>query len=344
MNKGSLATILIFGLFWTALVGTFDCFIGSSLYHQTRAKGFPQTTGTIISSEVTRHRGSKGGTTYGVSIEYTYQVNGVQFAGNRYRYGAASTSDSKWAHDAVQNNPVGAEVPVYYDPTSPSESLLSPGIGGSDAFLLLFLTPFNMVMLGLWAAAVGALNQKRRALEAGGAKWSEDGRFIRICLPRFSPVISGMVTAGVGSFVSIFVIGFSTGFHPTLQVVLGVWGILLAAAASITIWQWRKQANGSADLVINPLEQTVELPASFGRKQRQTVPFSAVNDITVETIAHRGSKGGTSYTYAVTLQNRGNAEKLTDWYDENRAQSLAGWLRERIKPDEPAAPPRKVRM
>ena len=45
MNKGSLTGILIFGLFWTALVGAFDCFIGYNLYRQTCARSFPRTTG-----------------------------------------------------------------------------------------------------------------------------------------------------------------------------------------------------------------------------------------------------------------------------------------------------------
>lgn len=45
---------------------------------------------------------------------------------------------------------------------------------------------------------------------------------------------------------------------------------------------------------------------------------------------HRGSKGGTSLTYAVTLQCRGTGEQLTDWNDEQRAEEFAAWLREKI--------------
>ena len=34
------------------------------LYRQARTSSYAETTGTVTHSEVTRHRGSKGGTTY----------------------------------------------------------------------------------------------------------------------------------------------------------------------------------------------------------------------------------------------------------------------------------------
>lgn len=341
MNKRGAGFILIFGLFWTALVGTFDAVVLTNLYRQTHATGFAQTTGTIISSEVTHHRGSKGGTTYGVNIRYTYQVNGLTLDGDRYRYGNWSSSDSQWAYAAVAKNHPGAEVPVFYDANNPAESLLNPGVNGGDLFLLLFLTPFNMIMLGLWSAAFGGLFRKLRKSEAGGVKWSTDGRSLRVQLPRYSPVIAGLATTGIGSFASIFIVGIGTGFHPRLAVALATWLVLIGAGLCVAIWQWLKLRNGSADLVINQLEQTVELPATFDRKQRRTVPNSAITGVTVEQIAHRGSKGGTSYTYAVTLQCQGDGEKLTDWYDQRRAEDFAAWLREKIvlPTDEP---PRKT--
>jgi hypothetical protein len=68
-----------------------------------------------------------------------------------------------------------------------------------------------------------------------------------------------------------------------------------------------------------------------------------LGEVGVETIAHRGNRGGTTYSYAVTLTCDGGAQKLADWYDEQRAREFAGWLRQRLKPAEPAAPPRKTR-
>lgn len=341
MKKGGLFGILIFGLIWTAFVGAFDGFILYNQFRQIRATGFPQTTGTVTRSEVTRHRGSKGGTTYGVKIEYTYRINGTTFEGDRYRYGNFSSSDSEWAHAAVRDNPVGASITVFYNPQNPGDALLSPGTNGGDLFLVLFLTPFNMIMLGLWAAAFTTIRGKFRPPVAGGVKWTDDGRFIRVRLPRYSPFVSCLAVIGIGSFISIFVVGISTGFHPSMRAILITWAILLGGGIGVAAWQRSKESRGNADLVINQVERTVELPATFGRKQRRTESFSAFSGIGVETIEHRGSKGGRSYTYAVTLQQAGGNEKLTDWYDEARAESLAAWLREHMPLGEPAAPPRK---
>jgi hypothetical protein len=343
MKKGGLVGLVIFGLIWTMFVGAFDGFILYNQYRQLRATRFPQTTGTVTHSEVTRHRGSKGGTTYGVRIEYTYTVNGVRFDGDRYRYGVGSSSDSQWAHEAVRNHPADSAVTVYYNPANPGDAVLRPGTDGADLFLFLFLTPFNMVMLGLWAGAFSALRSKFRQPVAGGVKWSDDGRRIRVRLPRYSPLVSCLAVIGIGSFISIFVVGISTGFHPSMRAILAVWVILLGAGIAVAAWQRAKESRGNADLVIDQVERTVELPATFNRKQRQIVSCSAISGISLETIEHRGSKGGRSYTYAVTLQHGGSREKLTDWYDQQRAENLAAWLRERIPTGEPDAPPRKTK-
>jgi len=340
MNKSAGVFLLIFGLFWTAIVGLFDGFIGRNLARQFRATSFLQTTATVTRSEVKAHHGDES-TTYGVEIEYSYLVNGANYHGDTYRYGKFTSSDSKWAHVAVGKNPVGASVPVFYDPKNPSESVLRPGVDGSDLFLMLFLTPFNLVMLALWSGAFVVIRNKFRSAVAGGAKWADDGRILRVRLPRFSPLIAGFLVIGGGAFISMFAVGIPAGFHPSLNVMICVWGVVLSAGVGVGIWQRRKQLRGSADLVVDRGERTVSLPATFGRKERRKESFASFTGISVQSVAHQGNKGGTSYTYAVTLQTPRGGEKLTDWYDKAQAESLAAWLRERLLLGEPEAPPRK---
>src|SRR5262245_51454477 len=140
-----------FGLFWTAIVLVFDGFAGYSGINQLRALSFSTTTGVINHSEVTDQSDSDG-TTHGVDISYHYEVAEHPYEGDRYRYGAGSSSDSAWARDAVATYSEGSEVKVFYNPKDPSEAVLSPGLDSSNYMWLLFLTPFNMVMLGFWAA------------------------------------------------------------------------------------------------------------------------------------------------------------------------------------------------
>ena len=76
-----------------------------------------------------------------------------------------------------------------------------------------------------------------------------------------------------------------------------------------------------------------EVPETCGRKNWVSAGLSEIENLTSETIEHRGSKGSVSYTYAPTLWLRGGPggdQKLADWSDKMRAQALTDWLRQRL--------------
>ncbi len=329
-EKGFLAIIIV-SLVWTMFFGTVDASLFWDQFRQIRALGFPQTTGNVSNCQVTHHRGGKGSTMYDVEVEYSYRVNGEAFKGDRYRYNTYPTSDSKWATAVVSEHPVGAAVPVFYDPQNPGDALLSPGIDGGDLFNLLFLTPFNLIMVGLWATVFTVLKDNVRHPVAGGARWTEERQLIRVRLPRYPATVCGLVVIAFASFISIFPLGIGFGFHPNLPVALFTWVIVLAGGVGVAAWQWLKAVRGDFDLVIHPMERTVELPATFGRKRRRTEPFSAFSGIDVENIVIGESKGQRNYMHGVTLRRKdGGTEQLTEWSREARAESLAEWLRDRL--------------
>jgi hypothetical protein len=331
MKASGAIGLAIFALIWTAIVGALDAKVGWNLFRAVRALDYPEAAGTVLSSEVTQHRGSKGRTSYGVAIRYRYDIDGTAREGDRYRYsGFTGSSDSKWAHAVVRQNPAGASVKVYYDPANPEESVLSRGINGADLFILLFLTPFNLIMFVLWAVPVWALRRRVRPLVAGDVKWWADGRTTRVRLPRYSPIVAGLAGTGGTAFASIFILGFGFGGDPSLAVAMVTWMVVIGVGVGVAGWQWLQQRAGKADLVLDDLERTAELPATFGRKERRTVPWSEITGVTVETIERRGRKGGTRYRYAVQLKHGNQADKLDEWHDQQGAESFAAWLRERL--------------
>jgi hypothetical protein len=109
----------LFVCFWSTLVLLFDVLMGRSLWNQFASGNYPSVSGQITQSEVTQHRSSKGGTTYGVDIRYRYMVNDRSFDRTRFRYNAGSSSDSGWAVKAVAGHPVGSQTRVYYNPQNP---------------------------------------------------------------------------------------------------------------------------------------------------------------------------------------------------------------------------------
>jgi hypothetical protein len=326
--------LVFFTLFWSAVVLFFDGTLAHGMFKQFESRHYAVATGTVTHSEVRSHRGSKGGTSYQAIVNYRFEAGGQKFTGSRLRYGP-TTSDSASATDAVDANPEGATVQVFYNPHDPQDSLLSPGFRGSDFLMVLFLTPFNAIMLGFWQWTGGWLRERLVRPLAGGVKIITDGMSTRVRLPYVGPMGWALAATGGLGFVSMFVVAFGTQMQPSIGFALSVIGVVYLAGAGVYFWQWRKMLSGVEDLVINKAAGTLDLPQSvtFGRKERVTAKIADIESLTVEQIAHTSSKGGVSYTYAPTLRLRGpeaGLQKLADWSDRVKADDFTGWLRRQI--------------
>src|SRR5579859_5908632 len=197
MKIFSAGILIAFGLLWSGLVGALDFKLVGELSRQFQSAKFPSATGQITRSQVTTHRGSKGGVTYGVAISYEFTVDDKAFVSSRYRYNASmSSSGSRWARATVQSHPLGSAVTVFYNPANPSEALLAPGIGGEDFLALLFMTPFNLIVLGIWWLPLAAARQRYLPKPAGGVTILNDPPRVRLRLPSYSPWIALPVVFG----------------------------------------------------------------------------------------------------------------------------------------------------
>lgn len=322
--------LFIFASFWSTLVLLFDGMAGHTLWKQFESSHYPFTTGVVTHSEMTVYHGRKS-TTYGIDIEYRYEVNGHSYYGSRFRYGA-TCSDQASAMQAVNAHRVGSQAQVYFNPVNPEDAVLSPDVEGADLMLLLFLMPFNMVTVGLWTALGALLRQTIFHPLAGGVKIILDGPRTNIRLPQYSALVFGMGAAGILSFISIFIVGFSTGFQPSIAVACLVLLLVISAGVAVYLWQWSKIHSGEDDLVLDETSSTITLPKTFGRKERVKVQRGSIEGLSVETIEHHNNKGGTSYTYAPILwlkESRGG-EKLADWTDRRRAVAFADWLIQKL--------------
>ena len=117
-----------------------------------------------------------------------------------------------------------------------------------------------------------------------------------------------MVAVGVVSVAAVFILGFASGFHPSLSAACVVLFGVAAAGAGAYWRQWRIIHSGDDDLILDEAAQIMELPETYGRTNRVTSAVSDIENLTLEVIEHRSSKGGVSYTYAPTLWLRGGVE------------------------------------
>jgi len=317
---------LFFALFWTAIVGAFDVSVGRDLVHAVRSEGFQTTTGTVVSSEVTEHSGDEG-PSYSADIRYRYNVFGRELTGDTYSFGAFPPSGSRWAHEIVAAHPEGQPVMVHFDADDPALSVLKPGLQGSGLFMLLFLTPFNVVMIGLWWFIGPQFWHWWNGTLPPPAPWFRDGGATHVRLPYLPAVGSALATIGACAFVGIFVIGFSTSFQPSVDTMLSTWLVVLGLGAAAGVNVWLKERQGAFDLVIK--DRTVELPATYGRSERRTLDRSVISGVAIEKTEYEDSDK--SPTYDVRFERRGGGhETLVTWHDGESAERLAVWLREKL--------------
>lgn len=330
---GAVGFLLTFGLFWTAITGVFDVFIGYTLWRQVRAESWPTVSGVVTKSEVESHSDSDG-TTYSAEISFRYQVNGQANESDTWRFGAGSSSDSSEARGVVRRYPVGQPVTVHYDPNDPSSAVLEVGVQGSDLFLLLFMTPFNVVMLGIWFFGAASLLPKGSRPRIGGAAVDETPEEVRIHLARMPPVAVGGITAGGVSFFSIFIVGFGFGFSPPMPVVLGTWGVVLGLAVAAGFIQFYRNRAGIADLVLDGRNRMVSLPTTRLFGNGPLVPMERFTHTGIQRVVTR-HENSTSIRHKLLLHYHDEAgaetsASLCTWTDEADVRALADWLNERL--------------
>ena len=109
-----------------------------ALYRQASgAQRWPKVSGRITESAVEEFEGridrdSALTTLYRPQIAFSYEFNGIAYAGNHSALGANVTSNhASYAQKAVAKFPVGAIVEVHVNPQNPSEAMLKPGTAGA---------------------------------------------------------------------------------------------------------------------------------------------------------------------------------------------------------------------
>ncbi len=111
-----------------------------------KSRNWPIAEGTVLDSSMEAHqsRDEDGDirTTYGVTIQFKYLVDGQEFQGNRRTFSNVRTSSARRTEKILERYPPGGSVSVYYDPDDHSSSVLEPGVGSVTYVLLIVVIGF----------------------------------------------------------------------------------------------------------------------------------------------------------------------------------------------------------
>ncbi len=213
-------------LFWSALTLAALSASLSGTIRQLGTYRFGATRGEVLESAVVNQ-----GKTDDFRIRYRYSVSGTAHEGVGLRFGGVSGESGDWAIRTKSRYPVGSQVEVFYDPSSPDRSVLVRGIEGVDLFALQFLTPFVLVMLALWREIARMVCQRGSStvtlLESMTAARGE-----LLGAATFQPLEAGLVFLGLAAFLGCFPVVFTVGFHPSLRLAIGIWALLLLIAVA----------------------------------------------------------------------------------------------------------------
>jgi hypothetical protein len=255
--------LFTFALVWSALTCAFLAFTLSVLFNQYRTLSFHPVRATIDSIERTTSA-SGHDTTHGIDIAYHYNIAHHRYNSTRLRFGKMSSSDN-WASDMLQQFPVRSHPTAYVNPNDPTDSVLLRGPDGLDFFLLLFLTPFTMAMLGLWTGIIVLFLPKSAPRHFN---IYENGPITRFRPTRLLPFIAFIATLGLSAFISIFIIGFSSNdMHNSLHAVQIAAVISLALAPLAALLAFLLRAAGTFDITFDESQQllttrTLRIPAA----------------------------------------------------------------------------------
>jgi len=124
-------------LLWIAVFLTGMLFFSNHLYKYSIPQQWPSVTGTIIESNIKQGSGSAGSgvtsvshTTYYPDINYEYAVNYQTFRSSNINYSIKNFNTTKsYEHKSEAENKLeeltkGNKVTVYFNPETPSQSVL----------------------------------------------------------------------------------------------------------------------------------------------------------------------------------------------------------------------------
>jgi hypothetical protein len=164
MNPGSI------GMFIALAVGVIFAVIGVALLifgqrQRSQAKAtekWPTLSGTIVTARIdqqTRTERSQGRTYTRTShtpvVQYTYDLGGKTFQGNRIFPGSGMSYDLGTAQGIINRYQPGQPATVHYDPADPTQAVLETQAKGGSVFLIIGAV-FSVLGLGGCCAA-GAL-------------------------------------------------------------------------------------------------------------------------------------------------------------------------------------------
>lgn len=315
-RSGSLI-LIPFAIFWCSITGVFDYALLKGLVNNLAAVGYQTGQATITESRLEQKRDSDGDLVDVPHITYRFTAQGRERTSTQIRYGLNLNSNNK---QLVKDFSRGAQVPVYYAPSKPEESVLVRGEFGPELGLMMFLTPFNLVGLALILGCLGQVPFLGLVVEEHEIRWIEKANETRVTLHRKSPVLAAAVILLGTTFLGTFgLLGLTWLFGMSNGLSMAVWSVVLWLVARAYLQSRRDNADGKGNLVLrNRVLEFWPMPLASAQSRH----LDQLTDLVLETEERKDSEGDKQTWWVLSLSDAtGQTFKLQEWRSEEPAQS-----------------------
>lgn len=336
----NLPALLIIGTFSSCMVLALDVGVGYFFLKQLQSSNYKSTTGRIVYAKTIKNSSDEG-TSYSPSFHYKYEVGERAYQGSGYRYLGRSFGDSERSAEIVRRYPVGSEVLVFYNPDTPGDSILVPGVSEQDGFPILLLIPFNVGVLSIWVAAAKKLRSLSQETEAGGLQVLRQVKEIRVRIARYSPLAHAMLATGCAGLLGAIICGlFASERTTSLVFPFSIFLITITIGIWYGYWQLRKQKSGNYDLLIDNYNECIYLPVTAKRSSQMRLNLKDVIAVIVEEHDDAQSEADPTYHNKLCLRRPAQSEELCNWLNLEKSSEFADWLS--VQLGVPREPDRKV--
>ena len=165
MTKGAACLLLVFGMAFLSFGGFASWSLCiRPLYGWLSSANWVSLPTRIVSSELDYQRGSKGGATYCIHIQYVYKVNGIPYTGSRYDFFSSDIHTNigvSKMRDIVSSMPKGKEITCLVNPNNPNDSVISREFPASIIIRMLFSLTFLGIGLFIVFSTIKALRLQK---------------------------------------------------------------------------------------------------------------------------------------------------------------------------------------
>lgn len=302
--------------------------IGKAINEHASSK-WPQVMGTITTSTATAYR-NKNGRRYRPSVTYTYEIDGETRTGKVITIGESRGPSFRSEKSALELYPVGATVPVFVDPASPSNAALVVGLQRNTVAFLFFVGLLNAVAAIMLRPSIRSFAFRGEPIRYYLVEDSPQRAVLRLAhmtAPEFGFLWGGIASAAMG-----------------VAVLLVPGPVLLAAAAGLGVvaivcllgFLRRRStlAAGRHDVVVDRGSGLLTLPPKWTEAAGPTIDMAMVDRVELRASESRSKNKQATAEIAVHAAEWEEPRVTATWMTLDEAAVIANWLRQELQLDE----------